>query len=140
MHLLELLCNFRGSASLHVGMQDSPLGLNPRSNKQKTFMDTPVYKRVAAALKNGVFWSFCAARSSSFRLKEFFTFNESGWKEQFLHFFLCFLNEICCWFFKIFVLCPKLLCLENQFEFIWNLKSSFQIWTFNSNLKEDNFV
>jgi hypothetical protein len=101
--LFELLCCFRGSSSLHMGMQDSPLGPNPRSNKQKTLMDTPVYKRVAAALKNGVFWSFCAARSSSFRLKEFFTFNESGWKEQFLHFFLCFLNVIFCWFLRFFL-------------------------------------
>ena len=73
-------------------------------------MDTPVYKRVAAALKNGVFWSFCAARSSSFRLKEFFTFNESGWKEQFLHFFLCFLKVICSGFQDLFYI----FCLENQ--------------------------
>ena len=26
------------------------------------------------------------------------------------------------------VSCPKLLSLENSFEFIWNLKSSFEIW------------
>ena len=85
------------------------------SNKQKTFMDTPVYKRVAAALKNGVFWSFCAARSSSFRLKEFFTFNESGWKEQFLHFFLCFLNVICCWFLRFF-LCQNFYVLKGLYR------------------------
>ena len=28
-------------------------------------------------------------------------------------------------------LCPKLLSLENPFEFIWNLKSSFEIWKLN---------
>ena len=32
--------------------------------------------------------------------------------------------------------CPKLLSLENPFEFIWNLKSSFGIWKFNFNLKK----
>ena len=32
------------------------------------------------------------------------------------------------------LLCPKLLSLEKPFEFIWNLKSSFEIWKFNSNL------
>ena len=29
----------------------------------------------------------------------------------------------------------KLLCLENLFEFIWNLKSSFEIWNFCHNRK-----
>ena len=33
-------------------------------------------------------------------------------------------------------LCPKLLSLENPFEFIWNLKSSFGIGKFSSNLKK----
>ena len=32
-------------------------------------------------------------------------------------------------------LCPKLLCLENPFEFIWNLKLSFEFWKSNLNLK-----
>ena len=31
---------------------------------------------------------------------------------------------------------PKLLFLENLFEFIWNLKSSFEIWKLNINLKK----
>jgi hypothetical protein len=34
----------------------------------------------------------------------------------------------------IFLLCRKLLSLENPFEFIWNLKSSFEIWKFDLNL------
>ena len=33
------------------------------------------------------------------------------------------------------VSCPKLLFLENPFEFIWNLKSSFEISHFKLNLK-----
>ena len=33
-------------------------------------------------------------------------------------------------------LCPKLLPLENPFWFIWNLKSSFESWKFNFNLKK----
>ena len=32
-------------------------------------------------------------------------------------------------------LCWKLLSLENPFEFIWNLKSKFELWKLNSNLK-----
>ena len=32
--------------------------------------------------------------------------------------------------------CWKLLYLENPFEFIWNLKSSFEIWKLNLNLKK----
>ena len=32
-------------------------------------------------------------------------------------------------------LCPKLLSLENPFEFIWNHKSSFEIWKLIFNLK-----
>jgi hypothetical protein len=36
----------------------------------------------------------------------------------------------------LFILCPKLLSLENPFEFIWNLNSSFEIWKLNLNLKK----
>ena len=43
-------------------------------------------------------------------------------------------------------LCPKRLCLENNFEFIWNLKLSFGIWKsksshqkFSDRLKLSNF-
>ena len=32
-------------------------------------------------------------------------------------------------------LCPKLLSLENSSKVIWNLKSSFEIWKFDFNLK-----
>ena len=28
------------------------------------------------------------------------------------------------------------ICLENLFEFIWNVKSSFDIWKFDLNLKK----
>ena len=35
---------------------------------------------------------------------------------------------------------PKLLFLENLFEFIWNIKSSFEIWKFNLNLKKFHAV
>ena len=38
-------------------------------------------------------------------------------------------TEIACSLF------PKLLCLGNLFESIWNLLSSFEIWKFNLNLK-----
>jgi hypothetical protein len=34
---------------------------------------------------------------------------------------------------KVPILFPKLLSLENPFECIWNLKSSFEIWKFNWN-------
>ena len=33
-------------------------------------------------------------------------------------------------------LCLKLLCFKNPFEFIWNLKTSFEIWKFDINLKK----
>ena len=35
----------------------------------------------------------------------------------------------------LIILCWKLLSVENPFEFIWNPKSSFEIWKFNLNLK-----
>ena len=37
---------------------------------------------------------------------------------------------------KILLLCPKLVYLENSFELFWNLKSSFEIWKVNFNLKK----
>ena len=37
---------------------------------------------------------------------------------------------------KKFYLCPKLLSLENPFEFIWNLKYSFKTLKFDLNLKK----
>ena len=33
-------------------------------------------------------------------------------------------------------ICSKLLSVENLFEFIWNLKSSFEIWKFYFNLEK----
>ena len=53
--------------------------------------------------------------------------------------FSIFSKKIC----RIFVWilwwrCPKLVCLENTFEFIWNLISSFKIWKC-SILSEDLF-
>ena len=44
--------------------------------------------------------------------------------------------HFCCYCKSSFFWCPKLLFLENPFEFIWNLKLSFEIWKFNLNVKK----